>query len=346
MKNILLVLTGGTIGSVNNNGIIGTQKTGCRILEMTEKYLSDFHFDVKQPLNILSENIDVRHWEKLLNFIYSQDISEYDGIIITHGSDTLSYSSAMLGIMLNGLKIPVAITAADKVPDDPESNAVFNFCSCAFLLAQRKGGVYTVYKNSGESEADIYVPTRLIEADRLFDRFSSFDGSPVAKIDRMGNINVINEELFSSMEDKSFQMNISKIHFGKTVMLIHPYPLVDYSAIIKSMGRDTGAVLHVTYHSATVSENAAVLADECNKRGIPLYLCSFKKENDSVYESSDNILKKGTLPLYNISSESAFAKLLTGINLFPENIDDFMRDDIYFEKCIRKQDNPLLHQAD
>ena len=116
MKNILLVLTGGTIGSVNNNGIIGTQKTGCRILEMTEKYLSDFHFDVKQPLNILSENIDVRHWEKLLNFIYSQDISEYDGIIITHGSDTLSYSSAMLGIMLNGLKIPVAITAADKVP--------------------------------------------------------------------------------------------------------------------------------------------------------------------------------------------------------------------------------------
>ena len=108
--------------------------------------------------------------------------------------------------------------------------------------------------------------------------------------------------------------------------MIHPYPSIDYRAVIRSITDTTGAVLHITYHSATVSENAAVLADECKRRNIPLYLCSFKKGNNSIYESSAHILKKGAIPLFDISSETAFAKLLLGINLFPDKLDDFMKN--------------------
>ena len=72
---------------------------------------------------------------------------KYDGLIITHGSDTLSYSSAFLGLCLCGLDIPVALTAADLVPDDPRSNAVENLRACVEVIEKFRRGVFTVYKN-------------------------------------------------------------------------------------------------------------------------------------------------------------------------------------------------------
>ena len=64
MKNILLVLTGGTIGSFQQNGIINTKKGKCRVLELfKEKYPdSDCQFEIKEPLNILSENLTYKDW--------------------------------------------------------------------------------------------------------------------------------------------------------------------------------------------------------------------------------------------------------------------------------------------
>ena len=326
MNNILLILTGGTIGSKDNSGIIGTANSGCRILELAAPYLKDHRFDVRQPMNILSENLEPKHWEKLIGFILSEELSSYDGILITHGSDTLSYTSAMLGLTLCGLGLPVVITAADKVPDAPGSNALFNFCAAARLISQRKSGVYTVYKNSGDSKASVFVPTRLNEADRVNDRFTSFDGEPAAYIDENGNITEVSSRLFSETETAINIIGNRPIKFDREVLMIHPYPSIDYRAVIRSITDTTGAVLHITYHSATVSENAAVLADECKRRNIPLYLCSFKKGNNSIYESSAHILKKGAIPLFDISSETAFAKLLLGINLFPDKLDDFMKN--------------------
>ena len=333
MKNILLILTGGTIGSIDNNGIIGTKKGKCRILELASPYLGEFHFDVKQPMNILSENLSASHWESLVSFILSADLSSYDGIIITHGSDTLSYTSSMIGLTLHKLGIPIVLTAADRVPDDPESNAVFNFCSAARLISQRRSGIYTVYKNSGDDKASVFVPTRLIEADRFSDRFSSFDGTPAAFIDSDGCITEADAKLFSELESAAEPITDIPFILNKSVLMVKPYPLIDYRSIASCINERTGAVLHITYHSATVNENADILADECNKRQIPLYLCSFKRGNHSIYESSSHLLKKGALPLFDISSESAFAKLLLGINLFPSDLNQYMSNNIYHEIC-------------
>ena len=85
-------MTGGTIGSYSNKGIISVRENNCRALELfREKYLSDIEFEVRQPLNILSENLEKIHWEILVNFLYQTDISKYKGIIITHGSDSFVY---------------------------------------------------------------------------------------------------------------------------------------------------------------------------------------------------------------------------------------------------------------
>lgn len=337
---ILLVLTGGTIGSACSDGIIGTDSSRCRIAELyREKYGDEVSFYIRSPVYILSENLNVHHWEILVNYILSEDISGYDGIIITHGSDTLAYSSAMLAFCLGGIGKPVVITAADKVPDDPDSNALDNFRAAVNIIShaademKQGGGVYTVYRNhSKKGSAEVFVPTRLVEADRLYDKFSVFGGSPLGVVYEDGKICCSDEgskNLLYRMAEKRTALNIRSLSFEKRVLMLHPYPSIDYENIIP--GEDIGAVLHITYHSSTISEDAAVLAERCRQRNIPLFLCSFKNDMKAVYDTSKVIIDMGAVPLYNISNEAAYAKLLLGVNLYPENICGFMDDELYFE---------------
>ena len=144
MKKILVLMTGGTIGCYSDNGIISLKKNNCRAVELfQEKFPHSADFTIIQPLNILSENLEKSHWETLINFLCETDISAYDGIIITHGSDTLSYTSAMLSICLRHFNIPVVITASNYIPDDIKSNAVENIRSAVAVINEFPHGILT-----------------------------------------------------------------------------------------------------------------------------------------------------------------------------------------------------------
>lgn len=92
MKKILVILTGGTIGSRVEGKIINTTAASSyRLIQLyNEKYADDTEFEVIQPINILSENLTPIEWGILCNCILELDFEKYEGIIITHGSDTLS----------------------------------------------------------------------------------------------------------------------------------------------------------------------------------------------------------------------------------------------------------------
>lgn len=341
MKRILLILTGGTIGSFEKNGIISAHSDKCRITEIySEKFPEmNIEFVTEVPYNILSENLDVKNWEILIDFILSYDYSRFDGIIITHGSDTLSFSSAMLGMCLHGLEIPVVITASDYIPDDPRSNALVNFTAAINLIGQMKSGVYTVYKNPTGNNAEIFIPTQLKSADRINDTFLTANNLSLADIDNDGKINEYSNhiQLHDLQNCGRFSFG-NKLHLKKKVKLIYPYPSLNYDDIV--IDEDTGAVLHITYHSGTVSQQALTLLKKCKEKTIPMFLCSLKSSSRSLYETSSFILKNGALPLYDIGTESAYAKLLLAINLFPDSIIEFMKKDIYFEQTSQRDAGP------
>ena len=109
---ILLILTGGTIGSsVNADGIIDTGKS--RLLELYSALDPKQEFDVLRPIDVLSENIGLKDWSKLINAIDGADLSKYEGVIIAHGSDTLAYTSALVSMLYYGTGMPFCLIAAD-----------------------------------------------------------------------------------------------------------------------------------------------------------------------------------------------------------------------------------------
>ena len=330
MKNILLVLTGGTIGSSCSDGIISSESSCCRVAQLyNEAYPAcGIYFTQVRPFTILSENLEPSYLERLVNFISSKAAEGYDGIIVTHGSDTLSYSSAMLGLCLHGLGIPVVITASDYVPDDPASNALYNFSAAAALACRMKSGVCTVYKNPCCKRGNVFIPTRLEQADRINDIFSYAGSTPAAVTDEYGNIEQ-NTDILTELESCPAMPQLSQISLKKRVMLLHPSPAADYDNI--TFSPDTAAVLHLTYHSGTIPERAAEFISKCRKQNIPFFLCSLKRSSQALYETSSRLMALGAVPLYDITEESAYAKLLLAVNLFPDNIEGFMKKQIYFE---------------
>ena len=283
-------------------------------------------------MDILSENIDKHHWEKTVNYLLSADLSEYCGVIVTHGSDTLSYSSAMLGLCLCGLDLPVVLTAANLVPDLPESNAVDDIRGAVAVIRFMKRGVYTVYRNPDEKDCAVYLATRISEADRVRGCFSSFDGMPFAYV-RDGRL-----EFTGSIDPMTVTGSINPLKLAQPlllhndVLMIRPYPGMNISTI--HLTESIKAVLCISYHSSSACTDGQgsilKLLTQCRDLGIELFLASFPV-NSVLYETSCALIKNGAVPLRHISDEAAYAKLLLAVNLQVPDIRRFMDEDIFLE---------------
>lgn len=225
---ILVVLTGGTIGSKVEGKVIDVSSAAAYSLInlYEEKYGKDTEFEVVQPLNILSENLEPSHWEKLYNCMEQIRFSDYDGVIITHGTDTLSYTAAMMGYCYRHTTIPIVLIASNYELQDARSNGIPNFYNAVcFIKEQVAKGVYVIFQNDG-AENVVYLATRIMEADTYLDQFSSY-----GKVDfgRMvdGHFAKTEHEQNPSMEDVNAEKEkIGKINSGfkKSVLMIHPYP--------------------------------------------------------------------------------------------------------------------------
>ncbi|MBO6162840.1 MAG: asparaginase [Eubacterium sp.] len=145
--NLLLVLTGGTIGTsaeadglrklvCSENGTDGAaEPLLLRVVYDRRPQLRErIRFTIREPYQVLSEHMTLSHLEKLVACLREEELSGYDGILITHGSDTLAYTAAFLGELMEGSPIPVFLLAAQRPPEDPESNGAENTLAALDLL--------------------------------------------------------------------------------------------------------------------------------------------------------------------------------------------------------------------
>ena len=283
---IKVILTGGTIGSEKQSGIVhsGVSRdiVSYWLEKCSEEKSRNIEFFKVSPYSVLSENISLDNWQALTEEL-TRDYSEFEGVIITHGSDTLSYTSAMVSIYCKDFPIPVVLTGANKVLSDKESNGYGNFDKAVDIVKQGKTGVWTVFDN-------VYSADSVMEADYYTDSFSR-GNTPQQEV------------ILKSKE---------KIIFKNKVMIIKEYPFADYRGIV--IDSSVKAVLVIGYHSGTANEKAIdLLYEKCKKQGVELYLQGLNSES-AVYSSTDKMRKRGVNIIYNDTPEYAFAKLMFKVN--------------------------------
>ena len=341
---ILVVLTGGTIGSTCSDGVRGIIGDSPYILirEFRKKYhdYSDCEFEVINPYSILSENLTCEVWSLLYGALHQVDTSDYDGIIITHGSDTLAYTSAAMGMLMRHTQCPIVLTAADRPADDPASNALPNFrASVDFVRNVGINGVFVSYRRNSDGEQVIYIATRLCSADCYADEFSSYGGSCFGVV-REGNfiprtspLNPSPESMhrvFAPIAGKSIDLGARKI------LLLRSYPGMDYS-VINPCGY--AAVVNYGYHCATAytaytegkSTSLLHFSEMCRECGVDLWLGSFKCSESEIYSSQTENERSGIKKFYDMCPEAAYVKAVLAYNLSGLNSEEFMRHCVFYE---------------
>ncbi len=298
--NILIITTGGTIGSAfNGSSIDVVQNAGCPVAAHYAAEHPDVRFDIQSPLTILSERITADDFNTLANALFGIDHSAYDGVILTVGSDNLAYLSGFVGLLCGGWSVPLCLVAADRVLSDERSNGSVNFSCAVSLIRQKSRGAFVPYRNSS---GVIYVhsATDIRQAD-LSDDFYSFNGvygyfeNDVLHVQRP-----YIQQRIPDVFDRRYQPCISD-----NVLLIHPYPLQDYSRLSTD---GVKAVLHTLYHSATLDSSAAAPFIHSLKE-LPLFLASLRSDR-KIYATTAESLAAGAIPLNDISPECAYVKLL------------------------------------
>lgn len=322
---IEVVFTGGTIGSLATGNNISPD-TNARFMlinkfaertNATKKYLE--RFDAVSPLYILSENAVVDDIIKMAKEIKDAEKKGVKGIIMTHGSDTLAFSAAYLGLLLPSLKVPVVLVASNLILTNSEANGVDNFIAAVNLIdSNPEPNVYVAYKNPEDSFTSIHLGTRMTEPPPYSDSFYSPQGY---RFGIFKNGKIIFENTKITKSDRKFQLK--KSAFTTKELYITPHTGLNYKVF---EGASFDYVLHNLYHSGTantregaeyIDNNLLNFAVYCKENDKPLYLCNIKRK-DINYDSTNQMKKKNIEFLYDILPNTALAKLNIAFNLIGE----------------------------
>ncbi len=328
MKKILLVYTGGTIGSSFD------KEKNCRVLssdisKMT--LLSEYynHTDSKENLfedsalpekcKTLSENMTCEKLNRIIQNIKQADFEKYCGIILLHGSDTLAYTAALFSFVFSESEIPIMLVCGKKPPEDKETNAHKNFKTAVdLILSGIAPNVYVPYENS-DGSIWLHLGTSIKQCSSYSDNFYGAFENKSFCLDKISHKELLEKCKKLSKERQSY---VCDKLLCDGVLLINPYTNINYSYYNLD---NVKAVIHGSYHSGTVcternTENEGYsvhsflwLAKECEKRRIPIFIAPSKLD-DEQYSSMADLIKNTSVKLLDMTTETAYAKLILGVS--------------------------------
>lgn len=304
MSRIAVIWTGGTIGSQVEDGVADVPGKSSR--QIIRRYQeahpgSSSVFLSIEPLCVLSENMTPREWSVLLDALRGLDWASLDGVIVTHGTDTLAYTAQLLAVALAGIDRPVFLVSSHTPPDDPDANGHRHFAAAvAWIESGRAAGVF-VPVSDGERVA-VTPAASLTQCAGLTDRFGLVPARPIRP--------PAGEPLLWRLPP-----------LRARVQMIRPYPGLDYRSV--ALLEETRAVLIELYHSGTACMTGEYtglpsLAARCRKAGIPLLACPVPDGAAYQYASARAMGDLGVRLLPGLPLERGYVLLTLAFSLYGE----------------------------
>ena len=147
-KRILWILTGGTFsctGTESGLAPCSSEEQAVKILSLMPQVCEKYDIVPMALMNIDSSDMTISDQKRIADTI-NDNIGKYDGIVITHGTDTMAYTAAVLSVMLRNPPIPVVLTGSQRPFFDRHSDAPENFAD-AFTVSDKAstGDIFVVF---------------------------------------------------------------------------------------------------------------------------------------------------------------------------------------------------------
>ena len=303
MKKILMLTTGGTIASTK--GAEGLAPRGSdEILSHLKGGIDGCEVTTREIFTLDSTNIQPEEWKVIAAAIYD-GYRDFDGIVVTHGTDTMAYTASMLCFMLKNPPVPVVLTGSQVPISHPLTDALLNL-RCAFAMAmQGRGGVFVAF------DRKIILGCRAVKVRTTgFDAFESVNCPPVGIVDATGLR--LREDLLPKAEgapglDTAIDTGVFllKLTPGTNPAVVDM--LIDsgiHGIVIEAFG--AGGIQFIRRDFVSRLERAA-------QEKIPVVVCSqclYEASELSIYQVGQKALEQGAIQGYDMTSEAAVTKLM------------------------------------
>ncbi|TDN95216.1 L-asparaginase [Salegentibacter sp. 24] len=321
---ILLIYTGGTIGMIKDydTGALKAFNFGELLQNIPELKILEHEIDTLSfgdPID--SSNMNVECWVKIATTI-NDNFEIYDGFVVLHGSDTMSYTASALSFMFENLTKPVIFTGSQLPIGDLRTDAKENLITSIQIAGLQKNGKPVI------SEVGLYFEYKLYRANRTtkinaehFQAFASLNYPPLAE-----------SGVYLSVDHKTLwrpnRRQKTKLHTGfiNEIVVLKIFPGINASTVEYILAKPglKGVILE-TYGSGNAPSDDWFLDILKRKISEGLYVVNVTQcIGGSVvmgqYETSVQLKKIGVVSGKDISTEAAVAKLmyLLGKELSPK----------------------------
>lgn len=215
MKKILMIATGGTIACMpSENGLV-PGISGNDIISLVPELKNICTIDTLELLNIDSSNISPKHYVLMIEAV-EKNYDLYDGFVITHGTDTMAYSSSMLACAISSLNKPVVFTGSQLPLKAAGSDAYKNIKDAFLAASDNVYGVFLAFNGDihyGDSVKKVYSEN--------FTGFLSINNEVAGKSD---NNKIVWNKIFEKHNEKPvFNKNVSeKVFVLKMIPSLKP----------------------------------------------------------------------------------------------------------------------------
>ncbi|MEN3053434.1 MAG: Glu-tRNA(Gln) amidotransferase subunit GatD [Candidatus Methanosuratincola petrocarbonis] len=315
LPQVAIISTGGTIASRVDyrTGAVSPALSAADLYQAVPELGELANIRTEILFSILSENMSPKHWTSIAESVHKQIRDGAQGVVVTHGTDTMGYTAAALSFALRNLPVPVILVGSQRSSDRPSSDAALNLKGAVSAAAYAPFAEVGVLMHATPSD-DLLVVHRGTRARKLHtsrrDAFRSVNSRPLA---------VVREGRVEPLEGVGFRPRGSpgdlelNAHFEEDVVLIKSFPGLPpdiFDPIIHRgfrgivlEGTGLGHVPDKVFHQirrAVDSGLTVVMASQCINGRV----------NMNVYSTGRELLGMGVIPAGDMLPETALVKLM------------------------------------
>ena len=330
-KKIYIAYTGGTIGMQRSQhgyipqpGFMADCLAGMPEFHRTE--MPGYHIHEYEPL-IDSSDMTPADWQRIAEDIRDH-YDDYDGFVVLHGTDTMSFTASALSFMLEGLGKPVIITGSQIPLAELRSDGQQNLLNALFLAAN-----YPIH------EVALFFNNQLFRGNRSTkvhaDGFHAFDSPNFPPLLEAGiQIQLVAGQLGSTGDSQLRLHGVTPQPIGVVTL----YPGISFEVIANLLQQPVKALILLTYGVGNAPQDERLLSQlrEASQRGViilNLSQCLRGRVNMGGYATGNALAEAGVISGFDMTTEAALTKLhvLLSQSLPPEQIRALMQQDLHGE---------------